>query len=78
MSVTQSVADILNHHVTFQLEWIDRMYLNCLRADAAVRERSRPPRPLAAATTRLAAPRQPHTAVHKLPQKCEYSNKSSV
>jgi len=28
MSVTQSVADILNHHVTFQLECIDRMYLN--------------------------------------------------
>ena len=28
MSVPQSVADILNHHVTFQLECIDRMYLN--------------------------------------------------
>src|ERR1700687_3822086 len=28
MSVPQSVADILNHHVTFQLEGIDRMYLN--------------------------------------------------
>jgi hypothetical protein len=28
MSVTQSVADILDHHVTFQLECIDRMYLN--------------------------------------------------
>jgi hypothetical protein len=28
MSVSQSVADILNHHVTFQLECIDRMYLN--------------------------------------------------
>jgi hypothetical protein len=28
MSVPQSVADILNRHVTFQLECIDRMYLN--------------------------------------------------
>jgi len=28
MSVPQSVADILDHHVTFQLECIDRMYLN--------------------------------------------------
>src|ERR1700683_1904365 len=28
MSVPQSVAEILNHHVTFQLEWIDRLYLN--------------------------------------------------
>ena len=28
MSVPQSVAEILNHHVTFQLECIDRMYLN--------------------------------------------------
>ena len=28
MSVPQSVADILDHHVTFQLERIDRMYLN--------------------------------------------------
>jgi hypothetical protein len=28
MSITQSVADILDHHVTFQLECIDRMYLN--------------------------------------------------
>ena len=27
MSVPQSVADILNHHVTFQLEFIDRMYM---------------------------------------------------
>jgi hypothetical protein len=28
MSVPQSVVDILDHHVTFQLECIDRMYLN--------------------------------------------------
>ena len=28
MSIPQSVADILDHHVTFQLECIDRMYLN--------------------------------------------------
>src|ERR1700758_3465813 len=28
MSVPQSVADILSRHVTFQLECIDRMYLN--------------------------------------------------
>jgi len=28
MSLPQTVADILNHHVTFQLECIDRMYLN--------------------------------------------------
>jgi hypothetical protein len=28
MSLPQSVADILDHHVTFQLECIDRMYLN--------------------------------------------------
>jgi hypothetical protein len=28
MSIAQSVADILDHHVTFQLEGIDRMYLN--------------------------------------------------
>jgi hypothetical protein len=28
MSVPQSVADILNHPVTFQPECIDRMYLN--------------------------------------------------
>ena len=28
MSVSQSVANILNRHVTFQLECIDRMYLN--------------------------------------------------
>jgi len=28
MSLPQSVADILNHHVTFRLECIDRMYLN--------------------------------------------------
>lgn len=28
MSVPQSVAEILDHHVTFQLECIDRMYLN--------------------------------------------------
>ncbi len=28
MSVPQSVAEILNHHLTFQLECIDRMYLN--------------------------------------------------
>jgi hypothetical protein len=28
MSIPHSVADILNHHVTFQLECIDRMYLN--------------------------------------------------
>lgn len=28
MSVPQSVAEILNHHVTFELECIDRMYLN--------------------------------------------------
>ena len=28
MSLPQSVAEILNHHVTFQLECIDRMYLN--------------------------------------------------
>ena len=28
MSIPQSVADILDHHVTFELECIDRMYLN--------------------------------------------------
>jgi hypothetical protein len=28
MSLPQSVADILDHQVTFQLECIDRMYLN--------------------------------------------------
>jgi len=28
MSIPQSVADILQHHVTFQLECIDRMCLN--------------------------------------------------
>ena len=28
MSVPQSVAEILDHHVTFELECIDRMYLN--------------------------------------------------
>jgi hypothetical protein len=28
MSIPQSVADILKQHVTFQLECIDRMYLN--------------------------------------------------
>jgi hypothetical protein len=28
MSLPQSVAEILNHHVSFQLECIDRMYLN--------------------------------------------------
>ena len=28
MSVPQSVAEILNQHVTFELECIDRMYLN--------------------------------------------------
>src|SRR5258708_5808172 len=28
MSVPQSVAEILNHHLTFQLECIDRMYFN--------------------------------------------------
>jgi hypothetical protein len=28
MSVPQSVAEILNHHITFELECIDRMYLN--------------------------------------------------
>ena len=28
MSLPQSVADILDRHVTFQLECIDRMYLN--------------------------------------------------
>jgi hypothetical protein len=28
MGVPQSVAEILDHHVTFQLECIDRMYLN--------------------------------------------------
>ena len=28
MSVPQSVAEILNEHVTFELECIDRMYLN--------------------------------------------------
>jgi hypothetical protein len=28
MSVPQSVADVLKHHVTFELECIDRMYLN--------------------------------------------------
>ena len=28
MSLPQSVADILNHHVTFRLECIDRRYLN--------------------------------------------------
>jgi hypothetical protein len=28
MSIPQTVADILDHHVTFQLECIDRMYLN--------------------------------------------------
>jgi hypothetical protein len=28
MSISQSVADILDHHVTFELECIDRMYLN--------------------------------------------------
>jgi len=28
MSIPQSVADILDHHVTFQLGCIDRMYLN--------------------------------------------------
>ena len=28
MSVTQSVSEILNQHVTFELECIDRMYLN--------------------------------------------------
>ena len=28
MSIPHSVADILDHHVTFQLECIDRMYLN--------------------------------------------------
>ena len=28
MSVPQSVAEILHHHVTFQLECIDRTYLN--------------------------------------------------
>jgi len=30
MSIPHSVADILDHHVTFQLECIDRMYLNVL------------------------------------------------
>jgi hypothetical protein len=28
MSISHSVADILVHHVTFELECIDRMYLN--------------------------------------------------
>jgi hypothetical protein len=28
MSISHSVADILDHHVTFELECIDRMYLN--------------------------------------------------
>ena len=28
MSVPQSVSEILNQHVTFELECIDRMYLN--------------------------------------------------
>jgi hypothetical protein len=28
MSIPQSVADVLDHHVTFELEYIDRMYLN--------------------------------------------------
>ena len=28
MSIPRSVAEILNHHVTFELECIDRMYLN--------------------------------------------------
>jgi hypothetical protein len=28
MSIPHSVADILDHHVTFELECIDRMYLN--------------------------------------------------
>jgi hypothetical protein len=28
MSIPQSVADVLDHHVTFELECIDRMYLN--------------------------------------------------
>jgi len=28
MSLPQSVAEILDHHVTFELECIDRMYLN--------------------------------------------------
>ena len=28
MSVPQSVAEILNKHVTFELECVDRMYLN--------------------------------------------------
>ena len=28
MSIPQSVSEILDHHVTFQLECIDRMYLN--------------------------------------------------
>lgn len=28
MSIPRSVAEILNHHITFKLECIDRMYLN--------------------------------------------------
>ena len=28
MSIPRSVAEILNHHITFELECIDRMYLN--------------------------------------------------
>jgi hypothetical protein len=28
MSIPQSVSEILDHHVTFQLECIDRMYFN--------------------------------------------------
>jgi hypothetical protein len=28
VSLPQSVAEILDHHVTFELECIDRMYLN--------------------------------------------------
>ena len=28
MSIPQSVAEILNNHVRFELECIDRMYLN--------------------------------------------------
>lgn len=29
MTLPRTVADVLGEHVTFELECIDRMYLNC-------------------------------------------------